>query len=118
MKKPDYNFVEQTFDTEFGQRVNVKREYLGETDSDREVAESMNGVLNGIGQQLAPDHSSYMGTFAVHIYETPALRQLFYVIQNCKGEIPEMVASKAFEDLRGQVMESYGRNRPKKRSGF
>lgn len=119
IKKPIYTDKEQIFDTDLGQKVNVMRTHLDETKDDRAIAESMNGILKGIGGELAPvKEASYMGSMAVHVYETEMTRQLFYVIQNCKGGMPEIVASRAFEDLRGAVMKSYGRNRPKKRSGM
>lgn len=120
MKKPDLGFLDQTIDTEFGQRVNVRRTHLDETEADKKIGETLNGVLHGLGHELnfKTKDMDYMGSMATHIYASKILRQVFYVHQNCLLETPEIVASKAFEDLRGTVMESYGRKRPKKRSGF
>ncbi len=81
---------------------------------------SMNGILRGIGHELNhnTDNLDYMGSVAVHIYASKQLKQVFYANQLCLGEVPEIVASKAFEDLRSNAMASYKRNRPKRRSGF
>jgi hypothetical protein len=120
MKKPDHTFEEQSFDTAIGQKSTIKRKQLGEGEREREVTASMNNLLKNIGQELNfnADNLECMGSMAIHIYASKALKQVFYVSQLCLGETPEIVASKAFEDLRGTVMKSYGRNRPKRRSGF
>ena len=120
MKKPKLSDKDQTFDTEMGQKVHIQRANLDETEDDKKIGATMNNLLRNIGTELNPKAANmdYMGCMAVHVYSSKILKQLMYVNQICLGEMPEIVASKAFEDLRGTAMESYDRARPKRRSKF
>jgi len=115
VKKPDLTPMELDFDTGIGQRANVQRRQAS-----NEQTKKCNAALRGIGTELNfnAENMEYMGSMATHVYGSKILKQVFYMTQNCAQEMPEIVAAKAFEDLRGTIMKSFGHNRPKKRSGF
>lgn len=109
-----------TFNTKLGTEAVVKRETLS-----AEGFQRANEILARVGAELlhpvpaATESVTYMGSAAVHIYQSEKLGQLFFVCQLDTLEgCPEVLASKAMSDLRGGVMERYGRKRQVLRSGF
>jgi hypothetical protein len=118
MGKEEITHEEMIFRDEIGQKATVSREELGP-----EAAENPNRKLCelGIGLNPKPETLEYKGSAAVHIYQSPILKQLFFVSQTQPLDLyrcPEMLATKAFDDLLGTLKEMYGRKRPKLRSGF
>ena len=109
------DFKKLDLETQFGQKVDVKRESISTSDTDKS-----NGMLLHAGDLLnpRPDVLTYLGAMAIHVYQSPILEQLFFVSQLPVRNIPEAIAAKAITDLRGSVMEAYGRKRQVKRSGF
>lgn len=102
-------------ETEFGQRATVERETKSSPESARATS-----LLLEAGSTLnpRPDVLQYLGAAAVHIYSAPTIGQVVFISQLPVREVPEPIASKAVSDLRGSMMEAYGRARQKKRSGF
>ena len=107
----------QTFETDIGQKAQVSR---SEQRGERETI--LNNMLRGIGAEAnqMPQTSEYLGSCAVHIYKPKGNIQ--YLHFQCQvspmQDVPEIVADKALTDLKGNLMEFYGRDRKKKRSGF
>lgn len=104
------------FDTDIGIDATIQRETV-----QNETAKQGNEKLRDIGELCnpIPDTLKYLGSAAVHVYQSEMLGQIFFssqaqTLQDC----PEFLASKALDDLRGTAMEFYGRSRQKKRSGF
>jgi hypothetical protein len=116
----------QTFDTQIGQKATVTREELPKG----EVTAMSNTMLREIGRALQQvDHGtkqlSYVGSAAVHIYlSTSTLNKdgfptiIFARQASTLGDCPETVAGAAGQDLLKAMAEYYGRNAPRKRSGF
>jgi hypothetical protein len=115
MGKEELSNEDKTINTEFGQKAQVERHEL----LNKEV-EILNRRLQEIAKELnpVPKTLNYLGTMAVHVYQSEKLEQLFFSKQTVLKGMKEMIASKAFEDLRGTVMESYARKRQTRRSGF
>lgn len=109
------NAQAQKFNTELGQGATVKR-----TEEKGELPQRMASMLCAIGEELnpLPKNLKYLGSAAVHIYQSEMLGQLFFASQCPLGDTPELVASAAMTDLKGAMMEQYGRARKTKRSGF
>lgn len=109
------SFKEHNFDVEVGQKAAVDRHILNNED----VAK-YNGDLKKIGEGLNydPDNLEHIGSMAVHVYKSELLGTVFYMDQLLVDNIPEVVAHKAFENLKGTAMEAYGRKRTVRRSGF
>ena len=85
-----------------------------------ELAERQQQVFRNIGEELNPhpEFAKHMGSFAIHIYQTEGTKTLLFMKQLIIEGLEEVVAGKAFEDLKQTVMESYGHKRQTKRSGF
>lgn len=61
----------------------------------------------------------YVGSMAVHIYKSEVLGEVVFFSQvSTLGQCPEQIASDAISDLSKQGMIHFGRQAPKKRSGF
>lgn len=106
----------QTFNTDLGQKASVERHEV----RGKEIEMANHRVME-IGRSLnpMPDHLKYLGSMAVHIYQSEMLGQLFFMSQ-CQtlGDTPELLASTALTDLKGTAQQFYGRTRQTKRSGF
>lgn len=84
-----------------------------------------NRALGDIGNFIKEDtgvmalkECDYVGSTAVHIFLAPALGQYVFVSQTSPlARTPEITADAALRQLRGDVMESFGRRRQQKRSG-
>ena len=112
------NHKDLLFRTQIGQAATVKRE-----DVRSEQAGQANKVLCKLGLSLNPVPKSlkYMGSAAVHIFWNDTLQQVFFISQTQPLDLydcPEILASKAFDDLLGTMKQQYGHARPKLRSGF
>src|ERR1700683_2480546 len=64
--------------------------------------------------------STYLGSAAVHVYQSVILQTVFFVCQcdPMTTSVSEWTADKATMDLRRHMMASYNRTPTKKRSGF
>ena len=107
-----------TFKTQIGQKATVKRDKVRGEDY-----EHANRNLAKLGDSLNPVKKSlkYMGSAAVHIYWNATLEQVFFVSQTQSLDLyacPEILATKAFDDLLGTLKEQYGHRRSRLRSGF
>jgi len=111
------DFEKKAFETTLGQKAKVER---SEQSGEREAI--LNNMLRGIGEQAnqLPETSGYLGSCAVHIYKPKG--QVMYLHYQCQvspmHKVPEELADKALGELKGALMEFYGRNKPVKRSGF
>lgn len=81
-----------------------------------EMTKVANETLLMIGEQIglgdpAIKHAKYLGSAAVHIYQTENLGVHFFVSQvdGTIGKTPEAVASAAFSKLQNEMMIHYGR---------
>lgn len=118
MAKHEFTDKEKLFRTQIGQAATVQRETVSE-----DKASGPNRVLCDLGLSLNPISKSltYMGSAAVHIYWNATLEQVFFASQTQPLELyrcPELLASKAFDDLLGTMKEMFGHKRTKLRSGF
>jgi hypothetical protein len=113
-------FEKQLHETEMGQRVHVDRNRKVTDGPANEAAHN----LMTIGQYLKENdhgikHCRYMGSAAVHIYQSEALGEVFFFTQvNTLCRMPELTASNAMTELMKRAMEYYGRKIPTKRSGW
>lgn len=106
----------KTFESDLGTKAKVSR---SEETSERSAV--ANAMLREIGKEInALETSEYIGSCAVHIYKPKG--QVKYLHYQCQvspmQDVPEVVADKAFTELKGTLMEHYGKNRATKRSGF
>lgn len=107
------------FDRDIGQKARVER-LTGQGDSVLFANEALRRGADFLkeGQPSLRD-AEYQGSCAVHIFRFPSLQEIVFVSQTgAIGTVPEVTASAAFEALRGDLMEQYGRARKTKRSGF
>lgn len=114
--KKDLLLNTQKANTEFGQMAKVTRE-----DKTNDLAKVMNESLRKIGfmGQSEVNGYEYQGSMALHVYKSPLLNEIIYINQTSPMQhVPEIIASKAFENLKGDLLEFYGRSRQVKRSGF
>lgn len=110
------DFKKQNFETEIGQKAKVEQ-----TKVDNELSAHANSALRQIGEFINPqvgDELEYMGSAAVHIYQSRKLKHMVFQAQAPLGYTPETTASIAMEPLKGEMMNYYGRLKPTKRSGF
>jgi len=116
-KKTQLNdFMVKKFNTDIGQKATVQRHSL-----QNELSAVSNAKLKDIGGDLNPlaESLTYMGSAAVHIYQSEILGQIFILSQTqTLDRADENLASKAISDLRESMKEHYGRNRQTLRSGF
>lgn len=108
---------DQTLHSDLGHKAKVRREDL----KDGEKKERATRQLKAIGVELLPIPAlTYMGSAAVHIYQAPALGEIFFVSQTgIEAEVSEVTASAACESLIKDVAKQFqGRIIKKKRSGF
>ena len=101
-----------------GHKATIQRETLI-----NERTEGLKEVLQEIGQNasdvgIVPKGMEYVGSVAVHIYQAPNLGTVAHFNQVALNNCPEPLAGPAVSDLRGTMLEYYGRRRQKKRSGF
>lgn len=104
------------FQGELGGKAKVERH-----DVSNEQAAQGNARLRDIGEMLnpIPKHVKYMGSMAVHIYQSEMIGQVFFMGQvSTLSGTPEETASAALSNLRGDAQSYYGRQRQRKRSGF
>lgn len=103
------------FNTDIGINATVNRETASSG-----LATKANQDLREIGEAVTPIKGlKYMGSAAVHVYFSEIISQMFFISQTqTLQDCPELLASKAFDDLRGSMMEHYGKQRQVKRSGF
>jgi hypothetical protein len=110
---------EKAFRTSLGSKANVGHEVS-------EAAEGFaraNDILRRLGSELLRPVESeamqYRGSCAIHIYQSEKLGELLFVAQvDPMQDVPEVLASAAFEQLKGSLMEKFGRKRRVLRSGF
>mgnify|MGYP001579393858 CR=1 FL=1 len=106
------------FRDEIGQKATIQRTTLGEDQAaipNRKLAD-LGLELNPVAQSLA-----YMGSAAMHVYWNETLKQVFFISQTqplMLYKCPEILASKAFDDLLNTLKEQYNHRRPRLRSGF
>ena len=108
--------IAQQANTEFGQKAKVQRE-----DRKGELADTANAALKTIGDSLKCELPGYeyQGSLTIHIYKSPLLNEVAYINQAVgMDQVPEIICSKAFENLRHYVMGLYGRESGVRRSGF
>lgn len=106
----------KNFETEIGQKVHVARDEIN-----NDGGLHANQKLGDIGEFLnpKPKELNYIGSTAIHIYQSEMLGHIFFVSQTGSlGDTPEVTASTALTALKGDMMKEYGRGRQKKRSGF
>lgn len=118
MGKEELSHEEMVFRDSIGQKATVTREQMGD-----EQAANPNRALAGLGLSLNPKAETleYKGSAAVHIYQSPVLKQLFFISQTqplALYRCPEMLASRAFDDLLREMKTMYGHKVGKLRSGF
>ena len=108
---------ESRFNDQVGQTAKVERD-----STESELAHRANLALRGIGEDLNPlakQGLQYKGSAAFHVYQSEILGQIFFVTQtDTLQDVPEITSSKAIENFVGDLMESYGRKRQRRRSGF
>lgn len=106
-----------TFNTDLNTKAKVER-----TEEISERSTIANCMLREIGRNInaLEDTSEYLGSCAVHVYKPKGLvGYLHFQSQvNTMQDVPETLADKALTDLKGALMEQYGRDRKIKRSGF
>lgn len=109
--------ADKKFRSQIGIDATVQRETLG-----GDVGSHGNQKLNEIGEEMNPLPASltYVGSAAMHIYKSEILNQIYFVDQAgpTLKDCPEYLAQLAAKSLIGTIMESFGRKRPKLRSGF
>ena len=107
---------EQIFKTDIGINAQVKR------DSEQsELAGTAADVLRNIGEFLNPNKPvlEYLGSASVHIYQAPALKQLFFLTQTSTlDNTQEIIAGPAMKQLKQDMQVHYGHKRQTVRSGF
>ena len=109
---------EMTFRTELGTKATVRHEEMKVEEGNpinRELADL------GLKANPKPDVLSYMGSAAVHIYQSPQLGQLFFISQTqplAWYRCPEVLAVAAFNHILASMKSMYGHRRTKLRSGF
>lgn len=104
------------FNSEMGATARIEREEVT-----NELSVKANAKLRDLGAELNPmiDSLNYKGSCAVHVYESKVLGHIFFMTQaQTMQDVDELIGSKALDDLRGTMMEMYGRKRKVKRSGF
>lgn len=118
IKGPEFaNNKDNTFNTQVGQSATVQRDGV-----ESELGGRANLALRNIGEDLNPLRKqgvNYMGSAALHIYQSEVLGQIFFITQtDTLQDVPEVTASKALENFKGDMMETYGKKRQLRRSGF
>lgn len=115
-----HEYDELKFKTSMGINANVIRQ-----ENQGETAKRANGALHDIGEFIQGENTgvlrdlAYCGSIAVHIYLAPSLGQLVCVSQTqTLVRTPMHVANSAIRQLEGDVLEHYGKPRPRKRSGI
>jgi len=115
-----HEWDENKFKTSMGINAHVSR-----NDNTGETARRTNRALNDIGDFIQGENTGalrecqYLGSMAVHIYLAPALNQLVCVSQTQPlRDTPMMLANSAIRQLEGDVLEHFGKKRPRKRSGI
>lgn len=114
----DQSNKEKLLRTQFGQASTVSREMMP---SDKAAIPNRKLCDLGLEMNPIPKNLRYMGSAAVHIYWNDTLQQVFFASQTQPLELyrcPEVLASKAFDDLLGTMREMFGHKRKKLRSGF
>ena len=104
------------FNSQMGSEAKVSR---SEEKSERSAI--ANSMLREIGKNInALETSEYIGSCAVHIYKPKG--EVKYLHFQCQVSpmqwVEEPVADKALTELKGALMEHYGRDRQILRSGF
>lgn len=118
MGKHNLTNKEKTFTTQIGQAATISRETLP---ADKAAGPNRKLVDLGIELNPLPKNLAYMGSASIHIYWNQTLQQVFFASQVQPLELyrcPEILASKAFDDLLGVMKEMYGHKRGRLRSGF
>ena len=122
MGKADVTDKEKIFRDSIGQKATVQREkHEGET----ATMPNQHLIDLGLEVQRVPEfkleHYRYLGSAAVHVFQSAVLGQIDIVSQ--AGPLvtfgcPEDLAAKAAEDLIREMKERYGKRTGKLRSGF
>lgn len=111
----DENHKKLHADTEFFTKAQVHREKV----DNAELSEFCNHNLRRLGALTAPnEHWEHLGSYATHIFKPKNVDSYAFVHQNALTGLDEVIVSKSLTDLKGTLMESFGRTRPTKRSGF
>lgn len=121
MGKHEFDDKEKHFRNQVGISATVERGQMG-----AEKASIPNRMLCDLGLKLQETddylkHFRYMGSAAVHIFMNETLEQITFVSQTQPLHLyrcPELLASKAFDDLLQELKASYGHKRSLLRSGF
>ena len=113
-------FAEEKIETEFGQRVRVKRR-----DNKNEVTTVANEFLLKAGLTIMEDTTSVpqgavaVGALAVHLYMYPNIGQVMFVSQiNTHENVQKMIYEKAISALAKDLTAKYGGKVVTQRSGF
>lgn len=109
---------EQTFKTELGTKATVQH-----TEMKVDEANPINRELADLGMKAnpKPEVLTYMGSAAVHIYQSAQLGHLFFVSQTQPllwYRCPEVMVVAAFNHLLASMKATFGHRRPRVRSGF
>ena len=115
IEKATDDLLIKKYNDELGQKAKVFH-----TDVTGEGPQRGNEALREIGEFLLPQEGlEYKGSAAFHIYVAPTLKQTFFISQAVTlNEVPEMVVDAGLKTFKGALMEHFGRDRQKKRSGF
>ncbi len=105
------------FNSQLGSKAKVDR-----TEEKGERSAIANAMLREIGKNInaLDETSEYIGSCAVHVYKPKG--EVKYLHFQCQVSpmqwVEETVADKALTELKGALMEHYGRDRQVLRSGF
>lgn len=115
----DAESEKRIFLDQIGQKARIQRHEK----SDGPAKHAAHGLLE-IGQFLGEQDAGvrnckYMGSCAVHVYQSEVLGEIFFFTQTqTLCSMPEVTASHAMSQLMKDAMKYYGRKPPEKRSGW
>lgn len=116
-KKRDWD--NKAFADDVGHKAAIER-----WTADGDDALNMNYELQKIGQQIKHctnvlREAEYLGSVAIHYFQTPLLKQPYFVCQpGAIGKVPEHLVQLGITDLRNELLQVYGHNAQRKRSGW
>lgn len=121
MGKSDISHKDLIFRDGIGQKATVHRETMS-----MEKASVPNRMLKDLAAEVQKSddklkHYDYLGSACVHIFYNHILEHIAFASQTeplVDQLCPEILASKAFDDLLGTMKAMYGHKRGKLRSGF
>lgn len=112
------DILKEQFIKDLGSKARVDRSQI-----DNSRMDELRSVLSDIGVDLekigaVPKGMTYCGSFSIHVYKSEILRTAAFATLTNKGTCDGALADAAMRELNGSVSESYGKARPKLRSGF